>query len=687
MVVGSPPSRPSGTLGSGSTSGMWGSVYEDLVEHVPDLLYPTSVATYARMRTDASLKSIVAAYVNPIRSAPAWVDPDGSDDLAVRAVADSLGLPILGEDRTPGRQRNRAVRWAEHLRLAALSIVFGHYGFAPAYAIDGTRVVLAELPERKPETIDRIHIDDTTGALLGVTQRSAGTPRDPDRPQIKARDLVWYAHEREGSAWWGQSILRAAFGPWLLKQEALRVQATSLRRFGAGTPVMEPLPGTNPTQGEVQQAMRAAQAVRVGDSGGVATPGFTLRIKGVEGTIPDSIPFLRYLDEQMARQALFSLLDLSGSPNGSRALGDTFLDVLAMALQSVADELAGTATEQIAARVTDWTIGEGANVPKVVIGTVISKEEVVAASISDLIQSGALTHDPDLEAWLRKALSLPAMPATNPTTPPPPAPVAARRQARAAVAVAQAERWRALTDVEAAAGLDPDAIAMEQDTLEAATLAAWATIAAGWHDQLVADIEAALTAGDVAALAALTVDTAAAEAALVRAVADAVEAGVRLAVDEAAAAGVTIDPASVVVPDMAGWARGVAAVLAAGLAASAGKEALRLADGAVTPADVAAGVAAFLAGLTGAAVQEAVGGVIAGGIGSGRLAAVAAAPAATYTHSAIMDRATCGPCAAADGTVYPSLAAAEQAFTGGRFSACEGRWRCRCVIATTWGGA
>lgn len=727
MAVNDAPTRPIGTLGDGT--GPYGRLYTDLIEHVPDLWYPDSVRTYGKMRTDAALKSVLAAYINPMRSAPFYVNPDGASDRTVRALTDSLGLPLQGEDTPPGRDRNRGVSWTHHIRLAALSLVYGHYGFEPVYRVEGTgsdaRAVLAALPERKPDTIDTIHVDDDTGALLGITQkRNARSRAGNTEPKIPADRLVWYVNDREGSAWWGQSILRAAFGPWLLKQETLRVHATTLRRFGAGTPVMEPLPGHTPTPAEIVQAQRAASSVRVGDSGGLATPGFRLRILGIEGRIPDGIPFLRYLDEQMARQALFSLLDLSGSPNGSRALGDTFLDVLTMALQAVADDLAATATEQIARPLTDYNDGEGAPVPAIEVGPVVAKDELVAASVGQLLASGALTHDPELEGWLRRTLGLPQRAAGGPPVTAVGAGgvaaagrrLAAHRRAREREAIAgrvaaadastatsttttattssgtastgttSSDAWpyrRALTDIEAAAALDPTAIDTAYTSIETTALTAWTAAAAALRDQLVADIEAAVDAGDLIGLATLTVDTSQAEDVFEAAATTAADQGITLAVDEADTAGVTLTPPDA--PDVSGWARSVAAVVVTGLALSAGKEALRLAGPDVPAADVAAGVRVFLDSLTDAAVREALGGVITGGISAGRLAAVASGPTARYYHSAILDKATCDACAAADGQEYPTLADAEAAFPAGPYRDCQGRWRCRCVIATVWG--
>jgi hypothetical protein len=685
MPVSDAPTRPLGTLHSGG--GGWGSWYEDALEHVPDVTYPDSIRTYGRMRRDPTLASIIAGYTNPVVAGHWHVDPSGCTDQVVRAVADSLGLPVLGDDTTgpatPGADRNRAVQWKAHLRIAALKLVWGHIAAEPYYRVDSGRAILAGLPERMPYSIDRIHVDENTGQFLGITQTSSTTRVSSDTPELRADRLVWYTHQREGAAWWGQSILRPAFGPWLLKAEAMRVHATSLRRFGAGTPVMEPVAGTVPTPAQIQQAQAAAAAVRVGDTGGVATPGFTLRIKGVEGAIPDALPFLRYLDEQMARAALMSILDLGSTANGSRALGDNFADILAMALQAVADDIATDATLQLAGPIATFNAGPAAAVPRIVVGDVAATEQALAETVARLITAGALSNDPDLEAWVRRAFDLPPKPAG---AAPVVAPVKANRRPVRAAGDPVWPYHRQLTAVEAKAGLDPQAIDDAATQIVDDAMTGWPDITAAQYDALVAAVVAALVAGDLTALAALTVDSTAAGDALAAAVEAAAAAGVTLAVGEAATAGVTIPAAVVDTEALAGWARALAASLAEGLATAAGREALRLAGPDPDPQAVGDAVRGWLDTLTDGAPREAVEATVQAGINGGRTAAVDGGPSgARYHHSAIRDHATCANCQAADGVEYPDLDAVKAAFPTGGYRDCLGRFRCRCIAAVTWG--
>jgi hypothetical protein len=396
---------------------LYGSVYADALEQVPALAYPESIGTFGKMRFDPQISAILNAYTLPLRAATWAVNPKGCRDEVVQVVADAFGLPILGDNDGPGPFRRRGVLWSEHLRLALLMLVYGHMPFAVAGEVTGDpmRWRLTELSERLPSTIGEIKTDDN-GHLLWVKQNIGG----PNPPKIPASNLLWYVHEREGAAWWGRSMLRESYGPWLLKHEMWRVLATSSRRFGMGVPTMEAPAGA--TQAEVEQAARLASSMRVGDQSGIGVPaGFKPGLMGMTGTTPDTLGFVRYLDQQIAQSVLASVLNLDASPNGSRALGDTMVGLLHEAWRATAEEIA-VPSSQLAVRIVDWNFSEDEPVPGVLC-TDIGQTEATADAISALVSAGALVPDPGMDAALRQRYGFPErtepIPAPTPATPVP----------------------------------------------------------------------------------------------------------------------------------------------------------------------------------------------------------------------------------------------------------------------------
>lgn len=422
------------TLAGSMTDGVYGYGYgaalaQDLWETIPALTYPLSIETFARMRRDPQIKAVIGAYTQPLRAGTWAVNPAGCRDEVVALVADAWGLPILGNNDGPGPFRRRGVLWDEHLRLALLMLPFGHSPFAVRYEITDGRARLAELSERLPQTITDIVIDQDTGALKGIRQPGS---KDliPARTPGGYQNLLWYTHEREGAAWQGQSMIREAYAPWLIKHELWRVMATSSRRFGMGVPQVKAPPGGTPS--DIAKAAEIAALYRAGDQSGIGLPdGYVFELAGMTGSAPDTLGFVRYLDQQIAVSALEEVLNLSASPNGSRALGETVISLLQLAWQSTANEIAVPAS-RLNVDMVDINFGEDEPVPAVLC-TDINRPEVTSEAISALVACGALTPDLTMENDLRTRYRMPTIDARPPALPalppggapqpvPPPAP-------------------------------------------------------------------------------------------------------------------------------------------------------------------------------------------------------------------------------------------------------------------------
>lgn len=400
------PVKPPTSVRGHVSSWDFATLLDELTADLPgDLLWPTSVQTYATMRREAHLSSILSGWSLQLRRAQWQLDGAGCRPEVVQLVADDLGLQVAGRDE-PTAARVHGVSWNEHLRTALASLTYGHFGFELAAEIVDELARLVGLYERPPWTVGEIHTDPKSGAFLGITQDSpAGTN---GVPEITADRMCWYAREREGANWAGVSLLRAAFPAWLIKREMLRVLATSSRRFGMGVSVVRALPGTNPTPAQHAAAAEMAQQTRVGDqAGGALPPGFVQELIGLTGSAPDTLGFVRFLNQEMSRSALMQHLDLGSTETGSRALGEAFIDNWMLALEAEGEHIADVATRQAAARVVGWNWGADEPVPRVVVSGIGSRREITAESLQLLLSSGALDADPSLKAWVRREYRLP----------------------------------------------------------------------------------------------------------------------------------------------------------------------------------------------------------------------------------------------------------------------------------------
>lgn len=680
------------------------ALLDELTVDLPaDLMWPTSVITFASMRREARLASILAGYGLQLRRAQWQVDGAGCRPEVVQLVADGLGLQVAGRD-VASAARTRGVSWHEHLRAALASLIYGHSGFELHAEPAGAGFGLAGLYERPPWTIGDIHVDPKSGAFLGVSQDA---PRADGVPEIGADRMAWYCREREGANWAGVSLLRASFPAWVFKREMLKVHATANRRFGMGVPVMEALPGTQPSAGQMREAMEFSSAARVGDQSGAASPpGFAFKLVGLTGAVPDTLAFIKFLNQEMARSALMQHLDLGSTESGSRALGSAFIDSWMLALETEAEQVADVATRQVAAQVVRWNRGADEPVPRVVVSGIGSRREVTAESLKALLDSGGLSADPGLEAWIRREYRLPeraGMPQPAPTTDRVAASAARsgrpkgprRREAAGqfALPVMAQGPAREPTEFEDQSGADFAAIAEELEQAQQELAEQWPGLSEAMVAALVAAVVAAVAAGTLEELGSLVVPDEAL-AGVVEALGSAMVGLAGTSADRAAGElrgqGADVEVGTVDEGRLNDAADAFAGVIASGYATGAGRAALQHAGPDADAEQVGEAVREHLDSLSTPA--DTPGGWVATNLGGALHQAYAAGRRATFENadgavagvrwliSAIQDRNLCKPCDDDDQRIFDTLAEVFEVMPVAGNAACLGGLRCRCTL-------
>lgn len=391
----------------------FGTAVDFVLEHIPELVHPLSVLTFAKMRHDPQVKAVLRAYYLAIIGGRWVLDPAGCRDEVVEQAADDLGLPIKGyldepDENNPDAKvaaptgaRRRRFTWAEHLRLAlSLSTTFGHAPFAQQWVEQDGRWRLLMVQERMPHTITAIHLNDD-GTLKSAEQGSS--PKSIVIPTAN-HQLVWYAREREGSNYYGQSLIREAFSPWLMKLDAMRSHASAIKRFSRGIPEVA-APTNEPAA--IAQAQRYAE--QLGNGGGAGLPpGFTSSWKGMTGTVPDAPGWITMLDRWITRATLTSILDMATAERGNRSLGETVMDLMVMAQKAEAERIATDATAQIVVPLTDANWGENEPAPQICVSDVGADVQLSAQDVYWLMAYGGINPDDPWENWLRSRYGAPA---------------------------------------------------------------------------------------------------------------------------------------------------------------------------------------------------------------------------------------------------------------------------------------
>lgn len=391
----------------------------DQFEQILELLWPNSVRVYTRMgREDARLAAVLQATWLPVRRTTWRIDPNGAKKTVAKHIATNLGLPIVGEDENKPTPRSRgAFSWAEHLRWALTYLQFGHSVFESVYRIDDGLVSLERLAPRPQSTIAYWNVD-RQGELLSIEQWPAGivqmpgamvqAPTSISSGVIPGERLVVYVRDPDPGVWTGNSILRACYKHFLLKDELMRIEAAAARRHGIGVPVAWATSEESEDKERIAEYQAIASEYRGGSSAGLGLPAEAkFEIKGPSGTPMDPRRAIEYHDHQMALVALAQVLNLDGK-GGSYALANVHSDTFVQSLQTVADTIRETAQRRIVEPLVDMNWGSDEPAPRLVFDEIGSRQDATASALQMLVNSGLLTPDERLEQFLRQSTGLPA---------------------------------------------------------------------------------------------------------------------------------------------------------------------------------------------------------------------------------------------------------------------------------------
>lgn len=206
-----------------------------------------------------------------------------------------------------------------------------------------------------------------------------------------------------------------------------------------------------------------------------------------------------------------------------------------------------------------------------------------------------------------------------------------------------------------------------------------------WYDSLINQVRQMAQFGSLINLLDLKVDSASGADLLAASMTALGQGAAHQVVDEADAQGVTIHPAYPRSSDISVLAQVTIAQLAAEIALSAGREAVRVSGTATSADDVSSKVRTHLDSLTDARYRLNMGGALTSAQNQGRMATLLAAPVAAYYATEILDKNTCKFCRAVNRRwLGNSLTEAQKLYPRAGYVDCEGGIRCRGTYVAVW---
>lgn len=295
------------------------------------------------------------------------LDPQDCDQVAADLIATDLDVPLLGSDeRRTGRRAGRFSQ-RRHFDRALDALDYGHAVFEhTGYYDQAGYWRLTDLPPVPQWTIsDQNSWEiDRHGRLVRVVQLGANPP-----VKLKTDRLVVFTWQGRPGDPRGRSMLRPLTVAWNISSRLVRVMGMSGERTGMGIPVGKV--STSHVAGAKEKMESLLAGLAAGHDTNLVLESDeditkSVMLMGVTGSTPDIVGMLRYLDEVMARAMLAMLLQLGQTETGSRALGGTFDDILAMFHDTVVDWYCDNLTEQLVEPWVDRNRGEDAPAPRLV---------------------------------------------------------------------------------------------------------------------------------------------------------------------------------------------------------------------------------------------------------------------------------------------------------------------------------
>ncbi len=393
---------PASTRATGYANGTanWWQMVE--LEETPELRWPQSIPVYRRMRTqDSQVSSVLRAVTSPIMRTRWYVEPGDARPEVAQQVADDLGLPLKGAPGPRVLRTRDHFSWREHLQHTLLMLSYGHMFFEPEYRFDDRGMArLRKLGARPPWTISKIDVAQD-GGLVAIEQPPLRGETKPRR--IEVDHLVAYVYERDPGNWLGNSLLRAAYKNWFLKDPTLRVWFQTIQRNGMGIPLYT----AAEEETDLEAGKKMAREWQAGDSAGGAIPnGSKMQLLGVEGELPDARPAVEYHDRAIAKAVLANFLNLDAQ-GGSYALASVQADTFVQSLQGVAEQIADVTTQHVVEDMVDLNWGPSEPAPQVAFEEIGTRQAATAQALKALFDAGAIFPDRNLEEALRQTYGLP----------------------------------------------------------------------------------------------------------------------------------------------------------------------------------------------------------------------------------------------------------------------------------------
>jgi len=303
-------------------------------------------------RGDGTVKSILNALKAPILGAENMIEPFSDDklDMQIRDEVEDQLYNMKGRS------------FLAFLKESLGCLDFGHSAFEKIWKIKDGKIKLIDLAPRVQSSIQSWKLTD---GREGIIQISRNDENNTPTLEIPKEKLFVLTYDKEGDDITGQSVLRAAYIHWFMKNAAYKVQAIGIERHTVGIPVGHVPQGAGSQ--EIEEFADLLKNVRANQQQYLLLKdGYTFEIVTPNGnpmgtTVKD---YIDHHDRHILLAVLAVFLDLGSGATGSFALSRDQSSFFLKHVEQFTRYIAEQIDEQIIKDIVDYNFPGVKRYPK-----------------------------------------------------------------------------------------------------------------------------------------------------------------------------------------------------------------------------------------------------------------------------------------------------------------------------------
>lgn len=374
-------------------------------EYNPSLQGDKWIEVVDKMLADPVVSGIWQFLIRPI-SAASWEIEPGKDEQDLepeqREVANWVNACIF---------EKMADSWVDHLNNFLTYLKYGRTVFEKCFAFDPVenKWYWQRMAPRQAKTI--IKWNENGGVLESITQQTQIPVKDKTMGMFKSVDipatkLMYCVEGKEGNNYEGRSLFRSLYKPWFRKDTLEAIEALTAERFGMGIPQFKIPTGSGDK--EKREAYRILANLAAHENLGIVTDNdweFILHTMSGQGY--DIQPAIHSCIEQMAFAMLVQFAILGTTQSGSRAVGEVQQHPYYLAIKAITNDIEQTWAGAIR-ELVDYNFSGVEDYPKLKCGRIENVDtERFSNMVKNLYDAGLSVDDDGTESFIRDLVGLP----------------------------------------------------------------------------------------------------------------------------------------------------------------------------------------------------------------------------------------------------------------------------------------